>query len=134
MKSAFLVLSLMIVGTACGTGDGLLAPAAYEGTYSLQIVNGLPLPQPLVNDPWYRLEVTAGTLTLKRGYAFTVRYDTRVTEWEEVHIGYSTATGTYAVRDGKLVQRFSTGESLESEMVNAEIREPNFAHIWVRSR
>ncbi|HVT38282.1 MAG TPA: hypothetical protein VHE78_04535, partial [Gemmatimonadaceae bacterium] len=74
--------------------DGLVGPA-YGGVYDLQWVNGFSVPATVIESGGFRVEVTYGTLHLRRDGTFSLDYGLR--EWDNGVVtrfsyGYS---GTY---------------------------------------
>ena len=64
---------------ACGGGDDSSAPRQLPGTYPLVSANGRALPAVLYEEPGYKLEVTAGTITLAASGSFSDSYTIRET-------------------------------------------------------
>ena len=64
---------------ACGGGDDPAAPQQLPGTYPLVSANGRSLPAVLYEEPGYKLEVTAGTITLNGNGSFSDSYSIRET-------------------------------------------------------
>lgn len=75
------LLSTLALATlaACGGGDDPPAPRQLPGTYPLVSANGRSLPAVLYEAPGYKLEVTAGTITLSGNGSFTDSYTVRET-------------------------------------------------------
>src|SRR5512140_3115682 len=93
---AFAVATL----TACG--DDPFSPYWDRGTYYLSLANNRPVPAIVSGGPGsVRLEVTRGTLTLRRDHSYQLLVDIR--EWTSTGQFYETTTayaGTYE-NDGR---------------------------------
>ena len=64
---------------ACGGGDDPPAPRQLPGTYPLVSANGRSLPAVVQEEPGYKLEITAGTITLAASGSFSDSYTIRET-------------------------------------------------------
>ena len=74
------LLSTLAIATlaACG-GDDPAAPRQLPGTYPLVSANGRSLPAVVHEEPGYKLEITAGTITLATSGSFSDSYTIRET-------------------------------------------------------
>lgn len=88
-----LALALLV---GCGGGDKAAAPKTVHGTYPLVTFNGSALPAVYVQAPGYKLEVTAGTITLNANGSFTDSYSFRETEGTTVTNTTIPCGGTWA--------------------------------------
>jgi hypothetical protein len=85
-----------MLGAACGDSTG---PNSFLGVYTLETINGLPLPVTVLEDPTGRFEITGGQVTLNGNGTFSDRTDLRVTSGLEVLEFSDPVVGTY-VRNG----------------------------------
>ena len=77
MRRLLPTLALAAVA-ACG-GDDPPAPRQLPGTYPLVSANGRPLPAVVHEEPGYKLEITAGTISLATSGSFSDSYTIRET-------------------------------------------------------
>lgn len=77
MRRLLSILTLTALA-ACG-GDDPQAPKQLPGTYPLVGVNGRSLPAVVHEEPGYKLEITAGTITLATSGSFSDSYTIRET-------------------------------------------------------
>lgn len=78
MRTRLAMLCLATLA-ACGGGDDSPAPKQLAGTYPLVSADGRSLPAVLYEDATYKLEVTAGTITLVANGSFSDSYTIRET-------------------------------------------------------
>ncbi|HEV2123558.1 MAG TPA: hypothetical protein VGW38_12385 [Chloroflexota bacterium] len=111
-----LLLALLIPLAACGD-DGIGPYDAAAGTYILQTVDGSPLPVAVVSAGInYRLEVTAGQVTLNAGRSFSRSFTYRQTVSGNVTTETEERTGTYVQSNGSLVLTYSDGDQVPGSL------------------
>lgn len=103
---AMVVLALT---AACG-GDGGTEPASVAGTYTLQSVNGGPLPFVVFNESGYKLEITAASYVLTSAGTFTNSATFRETEGGVVTTSTETFSGQYTVSASTVTFTDADGE------------------------
>ena len=99
MRNMLALLLLSLAVTACGDSVGP-DPDAHVGTYTLQTVNGSPLPFLIRQEGNNRIELTEGTVTLNANGTFSSRHSHRFTEGESISTETQSLTGTYVKSDG----------------------------------
>lgn len=105
--------ALVAVSAGCGgDGDGITEVASVAGTYTLQSVNGAPLPFTFVDEGGYKLEVTGASYTLSNAGTFTNTASYRETEGGVVSTSAETYTGSYSVSAGTITFTDSDGDTL----------------------
>ena len=103
-------MAVLAVAAACGGGDGISEPASVAGTYTLQSVNGGPLPFVVFDESGYKLEITAATYVLTGAGTFTNSATYRETESGTVITSTETFTGQYTVSASTVTFTDSDGE------------------------
>jgi hypothetical protein len=93
---------------ACGDST---SPEKIEGTYTLQTINGRPLPVVLQQDATSKSEVTAGAITLGPGTAWTISLTARSTLGADVSSFTSTLAGTWTRSGERVTLTATNGES-----------------------
>lgn len=93
LRSASLVFVASLL-TACG-GDST-GPAQALGTYTLQTINGRTLPFIVVQLLDYKLEVTAGSITLNADQTFSHRTTVREDDAGQVTTEVFLIVGTFS--------------------------------------
>ena len=101
--------ALLALTAACG-GDGVSEPASVAGTYTLQSVNGGPLPFVIFDESGYKLEITAASYVLTSAGTFTNSATFRETEGGAVTTLTETFTGRYAVSASTITFTDADGE------------------------
>ena len=72
--------------------------SSYAGTYSLSLVESIPVPGVLTQQPGYKLEATDGYITILNGFTYSVRVNFRLTTGT-VTTPQWNSSGTYTVDD-----------------------------------
>jgi hypothetical protein len=129
-----LVVALGITAVACDSTGGPFGHRQYHGDYYLALLDGAVLPTPLVDDPWYRFEVTGGKLTLNSNQSFSVRLDHRVIQGSDTVTGSTVETGAYIIYGEELRLRFTDGVIVQNVIDFSEIRGMRAGHMWVHRR
>lgn len=100
-RAARLSASLLLAASlACGRDS--TAPVPIEGTYTLQTIDGRPLPAAIAQDAGVKDEITAGSITLVAGSAFTLNLAVRETSGSQVLTMTAVVQGTWT-RSGATV-------------------------------
>ena len=92
MKHAFLPLTFVLLFAACTDSQ---APDSAVGTFTLQSVDGKPLPLVLDESGNRKEELTAGSLTFSPDATYTLTLTQRVTQAGLVTSSTETRTGTW---------------------------------------
>jgi hypothetical protein len=129
-----LVVALGITAVACDSTGGPFGHRQYQGDYYLALLDGAGLPAPLIDDPWYRFEVTEGKLTLNSNQSFSVRLDHRVIQGPDTVSGFTVETGAYIVYGRELRLLFDDGVIVQNVIDLSEIRGMRDGHMWVHRR
>jgi hypothetical protein len=95
---------------ACGGSDGVSEPVSVAGTYTLQSVNGGPLPFVIFDESGYKLEITAASYVLTSAGTFTNSATYRETESGTVTMSTETYSGQYTLTDSTVTFTDSDGE------------------------
>lgn len=103
-------VALLAFAAACGGGDGVSEPVSVAGTYTLQSVNGAPLPFVLFDESGYKLELTAASYVLTGAGTFTNSATFRETEGGAVLTSTETFTGQYTLSASIVTFTDSDGE------------------------
>lgn len=101
---------LLAFTAACGGGDGPNEPVSIAGTYTLQSVNGGPLPFVLFDGSGYKLEITSASYVLTDAGTFTNSAAFRETQGGTVLTSTETFTGRYTVSASTVTFTDSDGE------------------------
>lgn len=103
--------ALLVVATACGGSDGPTEPTpdSVAGAYSLQTVNGAPLPFTVRQTLDYRSEVVAGRMTLNADGTCSERADMRVTDRGTTTTETVSGTCTYTLAGAGVTLRYTDG-------------------------
>lgn len=102
-------VALLALAAAC-SGDGVNEPASVAGTYTLQSVNGGPLPFVIFDESGYKLEITAASYVLTSAGTFTNSATFRETESGTVTTSTETFTGQYTVTASTVTFTDTDGE------------------------
>jgi hypothetical protein len=102
--------ALLAFTAACGGGDGVSEPVSVAGTYTLQSVNGGPLPFVIFDESGYKLEITAASYVLTGAGTFTNSATFRETEGGAVLTSTETFTGQYTFSGSTVTFTDSEGE------------------------
>jgi hypothetical protein len=99
--------ALTLFGTGCGdTEKAVGVPGTIDGTYTLRTVNGKNVPGTLYESSegssYYKVEVTAGQVTLGEGRSFDIRTTIRETS------GSSTPTTRQLTSSGRYTMNQNT--------------------------
>ena len=103
-------VALLALTAACGGGDGVSGPGSVEGTYTLQSVNGGPLPFVIFDEGGYKLEITAASYVLTGAGTFTNSASFRETEGAAVTTFTETFAGRYTVSASTITFTDADGE------------------------
>lgn len=103
-RAAGVMLSLVCaaLSAACGgkgsdAATGPKAAASPAASYALSTVSNVSLPVTMYADTGYKLEVTAGTLVLSPGFAYTLTTTTKETFEGNVSIYIERSSGTWSL-------------------------------------
>jgi hypothetical protein len=107
-RRAFLVLSFVLA--ACGS-DSSTEPSSIVGTWTLQTINGSPLPFVVAQSGSDKEEVLSEVVTLSAGGTFTESSTLRLTVSGTVTTQSFPETGTYTVSGSTLTLRSSDGST-----------------------
>lgn len=109
--------ALIAVASACGgDSDGITEVASVSGTYSLQSVNGAPLPFVFFDDGEYKLEVTGASYTLTSTGTFSNTATYRETENGVISTSTETVMGSYSVSAGTVTFIDTDGETVTGSL------------------
>lgn len=101
--------ALLALTAACG-GDGGTEPVSVAGTYTLQSVNGGPLPFVIFDESGYKLEITAASYVLTGTGTFTNSASFRETEGGAVTTSTEGFAGRYTVSASTITFTGADGE------------------------
>ncbi|CAN5705788.1 hypothetical protein BH23GEM1_BH23GEM1_00490 [soil metagenome] len=105
------VAAVALLGwTAACSDGGVNEPQTVAGTYTLQSVNGAPLPYVFFEGEGYKLEVTAGNYVLAAGGTFSSSVTFRETENGVATTSSETFSGRYAVSGSVITFTYSDGD------------------------
>jgi len=106
------IAAILIAGTIACSGEST-GPGGIDndltGTYSLQTINGSPVPVVVFQLPGFSLTVMSGTVTLNSGGSFTGVLTYRQVDGQQTATITETCTGTYTVNGNSVT--FSEGVS-----------------------
>ena len=105
----FCAMALLVSSAACG-GDGASEPTSVAGTYTLQSVNGAPLPFVIIDESGYKLEITAASYVLAGAGTFTNSATFRETESGTVTTSTETIAGRYTLSASTVTFTDADGE------------------------
>lgn len=110
------ILAVLLTATSivlAGCGKDAIGPAQVAGTYTLQTVNGQPLPYTLGEDATSKTEILSQTFTLNVDATYSWVTTDRLTDNGQVTTDTDTSTGTYTVRGSTITIRDVEGGSLD---------------------
>ncbi len=109
----FLTIALTAVSVALaacgGGGDDPIGPANVAGTYTLQTVNGSPLPFTTSEDATYKAEILSSAITLNGNNTFSWAFTGRSTDNGTPTTNSETFTGTYTINGSSIRMTDSEG-------------------------
>ena len=112
--------ALIAASLACG-GSESTGPESIEGTYTLQTMGGRALPVLVLEDEDGKLEITAGSVTLRSPNAFTMALTLRQTSGTLVSTITSQAAGTWT-RSAANVTLTVEGEAVFATLSGGTLR------------
>ena len=109
-----MVIAAVALAAACG--DSATAPAV-DGIYSLQRVNGAPLPGVLVASATDTTRATGGTLTIRGDHTWGAEMVLAITTREVTVPSVTTASGTFTRSGETMTLRLASDGSYVSATV-----------------
>lgn len=114
-------VALLALTAACGGGDGVSGPGSVAGTYTLQSVNGGPLPFVIFDESGYKLEITAASYVLTGAGTFTNSASYRETESGAVTTSTETLAGRYTVSASTVTFTDADGEVYSATVIDGTL-------------
>jgi hypothetical protein len=106
MRRVALVLATVLPLTLGGCGDSTGPGGAVAGMYTLQSINGDPVPVTYAESPDFRDEILSGFVRLNANGTFSAGHTQRLTVDGMVTIRTNNTGGTYTRSGDNLVLRF----------------------------
>ena len=129
MKALPMVLTLVILASACGGSDSTGPASNPVGTYRLEAIDGQPLPYDLFSS-----EIQSGSLTLRADGTYSATTTSRDEDifTGEVTTNTETETGTYSHNGGAI--RFTSPEGSLNATYDGTAIEINAVFIVLKYR
>jgi hypothetical protein len=130
----FMACALLIVAAACGS-DGPTQPtsASVAGTWSLQTINGTPLPYVVVQTGVDKVELTSDVITAVASGSFTQITQVRITQNGQVSTQSIPDAGSYSLSGTAVTFTFSSDGSTGTGSLSGNtltVASDGFAYVY----